>query len=196
MGVQTVFWVTLVFAAIERTTGTTGVPRSTWSPDDLPDLPDDGRISIVEFAMTMAVNVLVFAGLLWIQLQPPIVIDGVAYPLFDPALWSLWLPWFLLVLVAEMLFAIVLFVRGRWTWTFAAINAALGAAFAIPALYLWQNDLLLNPELVAKISASAGSTWIGASGTITAIVIVVIVVFDGIDGFRKARRAAQPVRPA
>jgi hypothetical protein len=146
--------------------------------------------------MAIVVNVLAFAGLLWVQLQPPIVIDDVAFPLFDPSLSTTWLPWFLLVLLAEMVFTIVLFSRGRWTLTFAVINAALGAAFAVPVLYLWQNDLLLNPALVTEISASTGSAWIGASGTVTALVIVVIVAIDAIDGFRKARRAALIPGPA
>jgi uncharacterized membrane protein len=66
----------------------------------------------------------------------------------------------------------------------------LGAAFAIPAVYLIQNDLLLNPELVAAITASTGSTWLSVTGTITMVVIVAITVWDAIDGFRKARRAS------
>jgi MFS family permease len=189
VAVQTVFWVTLVFAIIERTTGTTGVAPSRWSVDDLPELPDDGRMSVFELGATIVVNMLVFAGLLWVQLQPPIVVDGQAFALLDPDLWGFWLPWFLLVLLAETLFTIALFVRGRWTWAFATINAALGAAFAVPALYLWSNDLLLNPALVDQISASTGSTWIGVSGAITMTVIVVVVIWDAIDGFRKARRA-------
>lgn len=190
VAVHTVFWVTLVFAIIERTTGTTGVAPSRWTVDDLPDLPDDGRMSVFEFGATLAINVLVIAGLLWIQLQPPIVVDGQAFALFDPALWAFWLPWFLVVLIGETLFTVALFVRGRMTWTLATINAALGAAFALPAVYLWSNDLLLNPALVDQISASTGSTWIGVSGAITMTVIVVIVAWDAIDGFRKARRAS------
>lgn len=190
VAVQTAFWVTLVFAVIERTTGTTGVAPSRWSVDDLPEVPDDGRMSVFEFGATITVNVLVIAGLLWVQLQPPIVVDGQAFALFDPALWAFWLPWFLLVLVGETLFTVALYLRRRWTWTLASINAALGAAFALPAVYLWSNDLLLNPALVDQISASTGSTWIGVSGAITMTVIVVIVAWDAIDGFRKARRAS------
>lgn len=189
VAVQTVFWVTLVVAIIERTTGTTGVAASRWSVDDLPALPDDGRMSVFELGATVVINLLVFAGLLWVQLQPPIVVDGQTFALFDPDLWGLWLPWFLLVLLAETLFAIALFVRGRWTWAFATVNAALGAAFAVPAVYLWSNDLLLNPALVDQIAASTGSAWIGVSGAITMTVIVVVVIWDAIDGFRKARRA-------
>jgi uncharacterized membrane protein len=190
VGIQTTFWVTLVFAIMERTTGPGTVSPGVWSVDDLPELPDDGRMGVGEFVATIIVQVIVLGGLLWVQFQPPIVIDGQAFPLFDPALWSFWLPWFIVVLVAEIVMAVGVFLRGRWTIPFAIANAVLGAAFAIPAIYLIQDDLLLNPELVAAITASTGSTWVGVTGTITMVVIVVITAWDAIDGFRKARRAS------
>lgn len=192
VAVQTVFWITLVFAVIERTANVAELTGEPWTPDALPDLPDDGRMSLLEVAGTLVVNILVIGGLLWVQLQPPITIDGSAYPLFDPALWSFWLPWFIVVTVLEIVFTVVLYLRGRWTYTFAVINAVLGAAFAVPALFLWQNDLLLNPDLVAAITASTGSRWLEVSGTITAIAIVAIVAWDAIDGFRKAYQASRP----
>lgn len=193
VAVQTVFWITLVFAVIERAVNARELTSGkAWTPDDLPDLPDTGRMSLLEVAGTVVVNILVIAGLLWVQLQPPISIEGTAYPLFDPALWSFWLPWFIVVTVVEIVFTVVLYLRGRWTYTFAVINAVLGAMFAVPALYLWQNDLLLNPDLVAAISAQTGSEWLSVSGTITAIAIVAVVAVDAIDGFCKAWRASRP----
>jgi hypothetical protein len=189
VAIQTVFWITLVMAIIERTAGSTVGPKA-WSPDSLPELPDDGRISVVEIGMTMVFNVLVIAGLLWVQLQPPIVVDGAPYPLFDPALWSFWLPWFLVVTVLELVFTVVLYLRGRWTYAFAGINALLGAAFAIPAVYLLQNAMLFNPELVAAILARTPGNWLPITTLITSIAVVVIVGWDAVDGFLKARRAA------
>lgn len=193
VAIQLVFWFTLVVAIMDRTVGHPS-GRSTaegraWSPNELPDLPDDGRMGVAELVFTVFFNVLVLAALVWVQWQPLIAIDGEAFALFDPALWSFWMPWFIAVLISEVLLTVARFLRGRWTWPLANVNATLGAAFALPVLYLWQNDLLLNPELVTKVSASAGSTWIGVTGTITAIVIVVIVAIDAIDGFRKARQA-------
>ncbi len=196
--IQLLFWFTLVFAIMERTLGPSAgrstVDGRAWTPDDLPELPDDGRMGVTELVFTVFFNVLVLAALVWVQLQPVIVIDGQAFALFDQALWSFWLPWFIVVLIGEVVLTVVRFLRGHWTWPLAVANAALGAAFALPALYLWQNDLLLNPDLVAAISASAGSAWIGVTGTITAIVIVVIVTWDAVDGFRKARLAGDPTR--
>jgi hypothetical protein len=189
VAVQTVFWITLVMAIIERTAGTTVGPKA-WSPDSLPELPDDGRIGAVEIGMTLVVNVLAIAGLLWVQLQPPITVDGAAFPLFDPALWSFWLPWFLVVAVLELVLTVALYLRRRWTYAYAGINAVLGAAFAIPAVYLLQNAMLFNPELVAAVQAKTPGAWLSITTLITSVAVVVIAAWDAIDGFLKARRAA------
>ena len=190
VALQIAFWVTLVFAVIERTTGTTGLEH-TWSVDDLPELPSKGRLGVGEFAATLVFNVLLIVALLWVQLAPPIVIDGDAYPLFDPALWSFWLPYFIVVTLVEILLAIAIFARGHMTWTFATLNALLGAAFAIPAVYLLQNGLLFNPALVAKVESTTGSgQWFDWTATFTSAILLIIVGFDALDGFMKARRAS------
>jgi hypothetical protein len=175
-------------AIIERTTGSTFAPKA-WDPDALPEPPESGRITLLEIGMTLAFNVLLIVGLLWVQLLPPVTVEGSAYPLFDPALWSFWLPWFLVVMVLELVFTVVLYQRGRWTWNFALVNTALGAAFAIPAAYLLQNGLLLNPELVAAIAAQTPDGWLSVTTLVTAIVVVVVAAGDAMDGFLKARRA-------
>jgi hypothetical protein len=190
VGLQTAFWVTLVFALIERF-GTPGVPpRREWSVDDLPELPADGRVSVVEIGVSIAFNILVIAALLWVQLQSPIAIDGESFSLFDPALWSLWLPWFIGVTLLEIGMLVWILWRGRWTWGAAIVNAVLGAAFAIPAIYLLANDMLFNPALVAELAEIADGAWLDPTMTIIAVAGAVVTIWDAIDGFLKARRAS------
>jgi hypothetical protein len=196
VALQTIFWVTLVFFVIERVGASPTVPATgrTWTVDDLPELPAGGRIGILDTVALVSANVAVGIGLLWVQLQPPIVLDGQAFPLFDPALWSFWLPWFLFVTVLEIAFGVALYLRGRWTWGFAVANAALGAAFAIPAVYLISADLLFNPALVAKVEAATRATsWIEVTGIVIACVVLAVVAWDAIDGFRKAHAASRPM---
>jgi hypothetical protein len=138
VAVQTLFWVTLVFAVI----GGAAVLPERSEPDELPQVPAPDRVGIGETGASIAANVFVIVAIVWQQVQVPIVLEGQAYPLFDPALWSSWLPWFLVVAGLEIAFAIVLYGRGRWTWAFALVNALLAAAFAVPAVWLLQNDLL------------------------------------------------------
>jgi hypothetical protein len=191
VALQTVFWITLVMATIERATGSVLTPRS-WTPDALPKVPDDGRIGLMEVGAMLVFDVLVIAGLLWVQLLPPVSIGGVAYPLFDPALWSFWLPWFIAVMVLEIGFAILLAMRGRWTWTLAVMNAVLGAAFGIPVVYLVSNGLLLNPALLAAIGSTTDSDWVRVTALIVGVVSIVTVIADAAVGFMKAWRASLP----
>jgi hypothetical protein len=192
VGIQTVFWFTLVFAVIERTADRDSVLAREWTPDSLPAIPSRERMSVGEAAATVVANLFLIGAILWVQVMSPIVMDGTRYPLFDPALWSFWLPYFIVVSVLEILFALGLYVRGRWTWGFAVVNTALGAAFAIPALWLLQMELLFNPELVAKVEAETGSGWLAVTSMVISLVVVAIVAWDAFDGFRKAYRNSRP----
>jgi hypothetical protein len=196
VGVQLAFWFTLVFAIAERT-GSSAVPATgqPWTPDDLPHVPQPDRLSLGEAVASVAFGVFVLAAIVWVQLATPIVIEGTSYALFDPATWS-WLLWYMAALtVLEILFAVGLYLRGRWTWAFAVVNAILGLAFAAPVLWLINEDALFNPELVAAANALANGNWFGVTMSITALVIAIIVTVDIVDGFRKAWRTSRQEAP-
>jgi hypothetical protein len=192
VAVQLVFWFTLVFAIAERTGSPVAELRGQpWSPDQLPELPAPDRMSLGEAVASIAFYVFAIAAIVWVQLTTPIQIDGTGYALFDPATWSWWLWYVLAVVAAEIVFAIALYLRGRWTWGYATVNAILNAAFAIPAVYLLQQGLLFNDELVAAIDAQASGDWFSTTVAITVFVIVLISVVDAADGFRKAWRTSR-----
>jgi hypothetical protein len=192
VAVQLTFWFTLVFAIAERT-GSAVAPLTghPWSPDDLPDVPAPDRMSLGEAIATIAFGVFVLVAIVWVQLASPIVIDGTSYPLFDPATWAWWVWYVLALTVAEIVFAAALYLRGRWTWGFATVNALLGAALAIPAVYLISENLLFNDELVATIDAQTTAAWFSTTMAITVLVIVLVTVVDGVDGFRNAWRTSR-----
>ncbi len=122
------------------------------------------------------------------------MIDGQSYPVLDPALWSFWLPWFLVVIGLELVFTGALYLRGRWTWPFAVVNALLAAASAIPAIWLLQTGQFWNP---AAVDALTGLGVGGAIGTISAIIaisVAVIAGWDAVDGFLKAGAQREIVR--
>jgi hypothetical protein len=198
VAVQLTFWFTLVFAIAERT-GSAVAPLTgqPWSPDDLPEVPAPDRLSLGEAIATIAFGVFVLVAIVWVQVASPIVIDGTSYPLFDPTTWAWWVWYVLALTVAEIVFAAALYLRGRWTWGFATANAVLGAALAIPAVYLITESLLFNDELVAAIDAQATAAWFGTTMAITVFAIVLVTVIDGVDGFRKAwRTSRQQTLPA
>ncbi|WP_210506071.1 permease prefix domain 1-containing protein [Naasia sp. SYSU D00057] len=186
------FWVTLVFAVLERTTGRQGF--SEWTPDSLPELPAPGRMGFGE-VIASAVFAVILGGLLIWQQVSSVFRDegGRPIPLLDPELWSLWIPYLLALLVLEVVFAFVVWRHGRWTYGFAAVNVVTSLLFAVPALWLLFTEQLLNRAFFAEF----GRDWLIEPGsvtvTITAFVIIGITLWDIVDAFLKARRAAHPV---
>ncbi|MEG9249397.1 permease prefix domain 1-containing protein [Arthrobacter sp. Soc17.1.1.1] len=192
------FWTTLLFVVLERSgTADTGME---WRLDRLPELPDrtrDGRLA--ELVASLVFLALFAGAILWQQIRSVArADDGSAIPLLDPALWSFWLPWFLALIVLEAGFAVRLYLRG-WTWHAAVVNVLLNLAFVVPAILLWSEGRLLNPDFVAAVgwdpAVATGGGWTVVS--IVTAVTVLIAAWDVVDGFLKARRAAvaAPLRP-
>ena len=55
-------------------------------------------MSLGEAIASVAFAVFVIVAIVWMQLATPIVIEGTAYPLFDPTTWT-WLLWYVLALM-------------------------------------------------------------------------------------------------
>ncbi len=193
VGVQLAFWFTLVCAIIERS-GAQAPDAQPWTPDRLPELPAKAQPGLAE-TIVIVVSIAVGLGLLgWQQLARPIVIGGAGYPLFDPALWSFWLPWFAGLLVVEAIFAVVLWRAGGYTWTLAAVNAVTGLAFLLPALKLMQDGRLFDPGLTAAVNAQGLGAALAPAGVAIMVVMVVSQTIDIVDGFRKAAGQKRQIR--
>jgi hypothetical protein len=189
--IQVTFWITLVFALVERSGRTT--LRHAWTPDDLPELPAvEARPHMAEIVVSVVALGVAIAALVWQQLAMPITIDGTGYPLLNPDLWSFWIPWFVAILGLEIVFTFVRWARGGWTWVLATVNLVLNVAFTIPAVWLLQREMLLDPALVNAIESQVGSSaWITPTTTVIGVVAVAIASWDSVDGFRKAARRAR-----
>ncbi len=185
VAVQTAFWITLVFALIERS-GKASVGRE-WSPDRLPKTPaEQVRPGVTEVGMSVVALGLLAAVLVWQQVGAPVVIDGTGYALLDPALWSLWIPWFLVVLGLEIAFTLLRWAQGGWTWALAVVNLGLKLAFVVPAVWLVQTDQLFDPSLIAAIEAKVGTAPVDSVVAVGVVVTVAIAAWDTVNGFRKA----------
>lgn len=193
VGIQLVFWFTLVFAIIERA-GAQAPSAGPWTPDRLPELPAPTRPALAE-TIVVVVAIAVGLGLLaWQELARPIVVNGTGYALFNSELWSFWLPWFAALLVIEAGFAIILWRSGGYTWTLATINVVTGLAFLLPALKLFQDGTLFDPGLTAAVNAQGLGPALAPAGIAAAVVMVVSQTIDIVDGFRKAaHRGDRPV---
>ncbi|QOC92635.1 permease prefix domain 1-containing protein [Micromonospora craniellae] len=180
------FWVTLVFAAMERFGTPLHLPE--WTVDQLPEEPVERDVSLTDVVASIVFLVLFIAFLPWQQFQRVIGDDGDRLPILDPALWSFWLPVFLVVLVASIGLEFAKYRARRWTWPLVGVNVLLNLGFAVPAIWLLQDERLLNPEFVDRFA------WLRDGGLdtvsqISIVVIAAIAVWDVADSAVKAYRA-------
>lgn len=182
------FWTTLAFAVLERSPGKGA--DLTWTPDLLPQLPELSRPG----RRSELIGSLVFLGifalvLVWQHFGVPWVGALEAIPLLDPELWSFWIPYFLVLIVLEMLFAIAIYVWG-WNWWLVAANLVLNVAFVVPALWLFTTGQLINPEALDAM----GWPWGDAGQVIVPMIVVLVVavaIWDVIDGIVKTVRGSR-----
>lgn len=191
------FWTTLVFVVLERSGTDTGVK---WDVDQLPEAADDGagRNELIASLVFLGLSV---GALLWDRLRGFVVVDGAALPILDPGLWPWGIGALLLLIVAEAVFAVVLYRRRGWTVALAAVNTVLALAFLAWAMTLLFTGQLVNPDFLAHVSAAggegfaAGDAEAAGEGGIFRILAVLLgfglvagVGWDIADGWRKARR--------
>src|SRR5699024_3772990 len=112
-GLHVCFWVTLVFAILERSDADTGI---TWDVDQLPEPRQEhpGRPDLIASLVFLGLMILV---VLWDQIPGFIRIGDQSIPILSPALW----PWAMLGLLGiiglEIGFAILLYVKRQWNAT-------------------------------------------------------------------------------
>ena len=187
MAVHIAFWLTLVFALIERSQTAVDLPE--WTVDQLPDAPVHRGIPLADTIASVIMLVLTIGYLpcqhfhSWVHGT-----DGDNIPILDPALWSFWLPALIVVLVASVIFEVVKYRIGRWTWALFGTKALLNLAFAVPLVWLALSDRLLNPALGVRLSWLAEADNRNSLGLAIALGAAVVVVWDLVDTAMKTRR--------
>ena len=137
------FWTTGVFWILERT----GVGRADltdgeeWTPKHLPKYEPTG-LTIPQLAAQIVWPVLLMAALV---LQQFTFTDE---PVLDPANWTFWWPYLLVMLALDVAYAVWLYRRAAWTHSVTAVNAALSVAIAVPMVWLAASDRFFNPEFI------------------------------------------------
>jgi hypothetical protein len=189
VGVQVAFWVTVVFALVDRSGAQPRAATSTWDLGDLPELPS----SRIVLGSTVG-SVTGLAVLIWFLLWQPGYQEsfdpgGPSIPVLDPALSSFWIPFLVGVLLGCIALEIVKYLKGRWTLPLAAANTVLSLAFAIPAVWLVTTDQLLNPDFLSAVTVDEITLATDALPTMIAWIIVIVTVVDVAEGWRKALRS-------
>lgn len=189
------FWVTLVFAILERTTARRvrdgAAPLkdglvTPWSLDHLPERRESGA-TLSDLIATLVFLTLTAAVILWDLLIG--FVPGTHLSFLDPGLWPGWVAGLFVVMALEAVLAFLVYFAGRWTFALAIGNAVLTLVVAVPALWLVTQGRLLNPAFFPTLVPEDGAEVTQILSVITGFGIAGIAVWDIIDAFLKAHRA-------
>ncbi|MGO4385677.1 permease prefix domain 1-containing protein [Specibacter sp. RAF43] len=183
------FWVTLVFVILDRTGADTG---THWNLDLLaePQRTGTGRTDLI---VSLAFLGLTAGAILWDQFRGFVRSDGEALPMLNPDLWPWAIAGLLALLGLEIVFAVVLYLRERWSTALAVVNTALAVLFASWTLTLLGRGQLVNPAFL-----DVAFLQNGVEQDVLRILVVLLVfgvvgmsAWDIVDGWLKKRRDAR-----
>ncbi|HJR79828.1 MAG TPA: hypothetical protein VJ821_07135 [Anaerolineales bacterium] len=195
VGIQILFWVTLVFVLLERSDekpeGLPAPGSRAWTIDQLPELPRKRQISIAESVMNIVTYLF---GMIWIVL--PIAMDWLQtesnpVPFLHPNLWDFWLPVFFVLMGLTLIHEVFQLKIGNWTPALTITNVILGliSILYIAALVITQD--VINPAFLDMLATRGAVelrevvTW---TVDISAAIIAGIYVWDIIHSIRMARQ--------
>lgn len=187
--VHVCFWVTLVFAILDRTGADIG---AGWNVDQLaePTPTGTGRSDLIASLVFLG---LAAVAILWDQFRGFVRPDGDGLPILNPDLW----PWAIAGLLAliglEVAFALVLHLRGRWNTPLAVVNTALAVLFVGWALPLLVRGELVNPAFldVALLENGVEQDTLRTLAVLLGFGMVGISLWAIVDGWLKNRRDAR-----
>lgn len=203
VGIQVFFWLTVVFAIIERTdNGKDGNPLTTkfkkWTPDDLK------KISQIHKKKAIT-NFEIFKNLMWIAIWATLYLNaehlfGVygggigasefVAPVFKQYVLNDYLPIILLVIGLEIVLAIYKLFKKQWTRGLALGNTALELIVTMIFIVILRNPNLFHQDFISFMSDKFTTTpYKFEAGLVGGgiAVLIIVAVLNISEGFRKAR---------
>ncbi|MEK5255635.1 hypothetical protein NST74_19385 [Paenibacillus sp. FSL F4-0125] len=203
VGIQVFFWITIVFAIIERTdNGKEKHPFTTkmskWTPDDLKDITPIHKKKAIK-------NFEVFSSFFWIAIWATLyfnaehligvykggtgVLDFVA-PVFNQDVLLQYWPIVLVVIGFEAALAIYKLIKKQWTKGLALCATALELLVIIVFAIILRNPNVFNQEFITymsdlfNITTNQFKTGLVGGGISLFILVAALNIYEG---FRKAR---------
>ncbi len=203
VGIHVFFWLTVVFAIIERTDkGKDPQPLSAslkkWTPDDLNNItyiPKKKAITKLE----------VFGYLMWTAFWATLYFyanhllgvyegggNGLKFviPAFNQDILLHYWPIVIVVIALEIGLALYKLLKGQWTKKMAIFNTIVELFATVVFIVLLSNPNLMNEEFISYMSHLFTTSTKQFEIWIVGGVIIIFVVYAAIsifDGFRKAR---------
>ncbi|GHI00349.1 HAAS signaling domain-containing protein [Neobacillus kokaensis] len=201
VGIQVFFWLTVVFAVIERTEkggDPLTVSLKKWTPDDLkniPSMPKKKMISKCE----------VFGSLMWTAIWATLyfyanhlvgVYEGnggrleFVTPAFNQEVLLQYWPIVVMVIVFEIALSLYKLIKRQWTKRMALGNSVLQLIGTIVFMVILLDSNLLNNDYITYMSELFTITTLQFKSWMVGGAIFIIMIFGAIsafEGFRKAR---------
>ncbi|MDQ2669983.1 MAG: permease prefix domain 1-containing protein [Gemmatimonadota bacterium] len=186
--VHVAFWVTLVFAVLERTSGSAPLP--SWNVDQLPE-PQASGAGRADLIASLVFLGLAAAAIVWDHLRGAAYVGDQWISVLNPALWPWTIAALFALMAAEAALAIAVYAYGGWTRWFAVANTVLAVLVASLMMTLLVRGDLVNPQFLQEVFLGSGvePDVVRILAVLLGFGIVAVAVWDVIDGWLKARRA-------
>ena len=208
--IQLFFWVTIVFAILERTpnrkTGAASSCFRPWKPDDLRNIafiPIEKAISKGE----------VFGSLLWTAIWATVYFNAVhlvgvyekgpeglvfVTPTFNQEVLLSYWPLVVLVIALEAATAIYKWTAAQWTRRVALLNAVMHLVSSVIFVVVISDGQLFNPSFVSYITDLFDMSDASKAGIygLAVFLFVIFALIDAYQGFRKANGSGKRSIPA
>jgi hypothetical protein len=199
VGVQILFWVTLVFFFLERSDEKPDALHKpgaqAWTISQLPEFPRKRQISIAETVMNIAAILFV---LIWIALPFTMArLEGDPAPVLflHPNLWNFWLPVFFMIMALTLIHEVFKLKIGNWTPALTITNLVLGVITIVYVAALVITQDVVNPTFLARLDSSTELQELREvimwSINISAAILAGTYVWGMINSIRLARQLKQ-----
>lgn len=199
---QVFFWITLVFAILERTdTVNDQLPLTTslkkWTPDDLKSIPyikKEKRISKAEIFGSLLV-IGIFAAIYFNAVRLLGVyekIDGklqMIMPTFNQDVLQSYCLIVVIAIAVEIALVCLKFVSGQWTMKVAYMSLVRNAVSTLVFIIIFSNTSLINPDFIVYLEDLFHFSVEMRTPVMVGLILlfVIFAIIDVIQGFRKAR---------
>jgi hypothetical protein len=202
-GVQIAFWVTVVFAVMERerrSGSDVETASEGWTVADLPPVKPERKISMGDaltgFGFTVFIGViLILVYRNGINLYLDDALDRTV-PFFNPDIPSA-MPWLVIgLLAAEAVLEVIKYAVGYWTRAIAGTQVALNVAWIGVALVIIGVWDLVNPGIRGAVDDNVADLFLGPwferSVLATALVVSAISIWEAARGYLQRRPQPDP----
>lgn len=200
--IQTFFWITLVFAILERTdTSKEKSPLTPswkeWTPDDLKSIPLISKEKKIS-------NGDIFGSLLWIAIFIAVYFNAshllgiyekvqgkiqLIIPTFNQEILHSYLLIIIVALMIEITFVFYKLILRQWTSKLAIMNAVRNIVSTIVFIVVFSTDQLINDDFYIYLEHLLHLTFELKNSVIIIIIVLwlFLSILDIVQGFRKAR---------